>query len=105
LPPFGFLTNHGLVLLCVAHDRDARIRDIAAEVDITERAAQRMVADLVEFGYLDRRRIGRRNRYTVRTSPPVELSARRDLDLDALLGVLAPTGAAGAVPAAAAVAH
>jgi DNA-binding Lrp family transcriptional regulator len=92
VPPFGFLTNHGLVLLCIAHDPGARMRDIAADVEITERAAQRIVADLIEAGYLDRERVGRRNRYTVRAGLPISLPARRDIDLNALLNVLLPEG-------------
>jgi hypothetical protein len=59
VPPFSFVTNHGLTLLCVAHDPDTRMRDIAEDVQITERAAQRIVADLIEAGYLDRKRVGR----------------------------------------------
>lgn len=104
--PFGFLTNHGLALLCIAEDPGVRMRDIAAGVEITERAAQRIVAELVEAGYLDRERVGRRNRYTIRVSLPVSLAARRDVDLNALLNVLLPqnasTGRPEAMPAAAA---
>ena len=72
--PFGFLTNHGLALLCIANDPDARMRDIAADVQITERAAQRIVADLIDSGYLDRERVGRRNRYKLRTGLAVSLA-------------------------------
>lgn len=54
MAPCRFLTNHGLTLLCIVHDPGARMRDIAAEVQITERATQRIVADLIEAGYLDR---------------------------------------------------
>jgi DNA-binding MarR family transcriptional regulator len=66
------------------------MRDIAADVEITERAAQRIVADLIGAGYLDRRRVGRRNRYTVRASLPISLPTRRDIDLNSLLNVLLP---------------
>ena len=90
MPPFGFLTNHGLVLLCIAQDPGVRMRDIAADVQITERAAQRIVADLIGAGYLDRERVGRRNRYTVRAGLSISLPARRDIDLNALLNVLLP---------------
>jgi hypothetical protein len=96
LPPFGFLTNHGLALLCIAEDSRIRIRDIAVAVDITERAAQRIVADLIEAGYVDRRRDGRRNEYAVRTDLPLALPNQRDVDLGSLLAVLLPTGAAEA---------
>jgi DNA-binding MarR family transcriptional regulator len=90
VPPFSFLTNHGLALLCIAHDPEVRMRDIAADVQITERAAQRIVADLIDAGYLDRERVGRRNRYTVRANLPISLPARRDIDLNSLLNVLLP---------------
>src|SRR6185312_6066891 len=60
-----FLTNHAHVLLCIARDPQARTRDIADQVGITERATQRILADLVAEGYVTRAKIGRRNRYTV----------------------------------------
>jgi DNA-binding Lrp family transcriptional regulator len=66
------------------------MRDIAEDVQITERAAQRIVADLVESGYLERERVGRRNRYTLRTGLPVSIPAQRDIDLNSLLNVLLP---------------
>jgi DNA-binding MarR family transcriptional regulator len=59
--PFRFLSNHGMVLLSIAHDPRARMRDIAAVVGITERAAQRIVADLIAAEYVSRERHGRRN--------------------------------------------
>lgn len=94
--PFGFLTNHGMALLCIAEDPSIRMREIAADVQITERAAQRIVADLVEAGYLDRKRVGRRNQYTVRDGLPISLPAKRDVDLSSLLNVLLPTGSSPA---------
>jgi hypothetical protein len=90
--PFTFLTNHGAVLLCIAEDPRIRMRDIAATVGITERAAQRIVADLIQAGYVLRRRNGRRNTYTVQTHLPVALPAERDIELQALLSVLLPAG-------------
>ena len=96
--PFAFLTNHGLVLLCIADDPRARMRDIAATVGITERAAQRIVADLIEAGYVIRARDGRRNRYEVRIDLKVALPAQRDVDLGSLLKVLRPSAARGERP-------
>jgi len=87
---FRFLSNHGLVLLSIAQDPTARIRDIAAGVGITERAAQRIVADLIAAEYISRVRDGRRNRYTVRGDLPIGLPAQRDVDLGALIHVLVP---------------
>ena len=83
-PTWGFLTNHAHVLVCVAHDPGVRLRDIAAAVGITERAAHRIVTELVEEGYLLREREGRRNRYQV-----VEgLSLRHPLVEDRRVGEL-----------------
>jgi len=58
-----FLSNHTQVLLCVHRDPNARFRDIAESVGITERAAQRIVADLIESGYVESERNGRRKLY------------------------------------------
>lgn len=68
---WSFVTNHAQVLACVADDPDIRLRDIAASVGITERAAQSIVADLVDAGYVHRTRVGRRNRYAVDAGRPM----------------------------------
>ena len=60
-----FLTSHTQVLLALQRDPQARLRDVADTVGITERAAQRIVTDLVEAGYVERARVGRRNSYKV----------------------------------------
>jgi predicted ArsR family transcriptional regulator len=60
-----FLTNHAQVLLCIERNPEARLREIAGIVGITERATQRIVSDLVEAGYVTRERAGRRNRYAL----------------------------------------
>lgn len=65
-----FLTNHGHVLLVIAQDPETRIKDIAAKVGITERAAQRIVADLMQAGYVTANRVGRRNAYQVHPELP-----------------------------------
>jgi hypothetical protein len=58
-----FLTYHARVLLLVAHDPGARLRDIAASLNITERSAFGIITDLAEAGYLVKEKNGRRNRY------------------------------------------
>jgi hypothetical protein len=87
-PEFRFVTNHGNVLLLIARDQHIRIRDIASMLDITERAAQRIVADLSHAGYIDREREGRRNVYSLKTGLPLHLPFQDDLDIDALLSIL-----------------
>lgn len=66
-----FLTNHAHVFLCLAQDPESRLRDVALRVGITERAAQRIVSDLDEEGYISTERVGRRNRYRVHPEQPL----------------------------------
>ena len=60
-----FLSNHGHVLVSLARDPEARMRDVADSVGITERSVQQIVSDLVDQGYLRKEKVGRRNRYQV----------------------------------------
>ena len=87
-PEFRFLTNHGTALLLIARDPRIRIRDLASLLNITERAAQRIVADLSKSGYLLREREGRRNVYSLMTGLPLHLPFQNDLDIDSLLAIL-----------------
>jgi DNA-binding IclR family transcriptional regulator len=84
-----FLTNHSHVLICLAEDPQARLRDVADRVGITERAVQKIVVDLEEAGILTRQKEGRRNRYRIRRSRslrhPVESHRRVSDLLDAVL--------------------
>ena len=65
LGSWTFLTNHAHVLLCLARDSTMRMRDLALEVGITERAVQGIVSDLAAAGYVERIRTGRRNSYQI----------------------------------------
>ena len=103
---WDFLTNHAHVLTCVAHDPGIRLRDIAAAVGITERAAHRILSELVEEGYVLREREGRRNRYQVELELPLRhpLVQEREVGdlLEVLLGPARPArriGHTGASPA------
>jgi DNA-binding MarR family transcriptional regulator len=83
-----FLTNHAHVLLCVARDPQARTRDIAEQVGITERATQRILADLVAEGYVSRAKIGRRNRYKINPRGHLRHPIFQSLTIGPLLEVL-----------------
>lgn len=83
-----FLTNHAHVLLCLARDPEMRIRDVALQVGITERAAQRIVADLVEAGYLQRSKDGRRNRYSLNTERPLRHPLESEHAIGEILALL-----------------
>jgi predicted transcriptional regulator len=83
-----FLSNHTQVLLCIQRDPDVRFRDIALIVGITERAAQRIVADLIESGYVESERVGRRNHYRVNTEAAMRHPAQDGHEVGELLRLL-----------------
>lgn len=91
VPEWTFLTNHAHVLLCVARDPGARLRDVANDVGITERAAQRIVANLVDDGYLERERVGRRNQYRLNPELPLRHPLEREHAIGEILTVLTPS--------------
>jgi DNA-binding MarR family transcriptional regulator len=82
------VTNHAAVLLCITSDPESRMRDIADRVGITERAAQRIVADLVEEGYVTRRRVGRRNVYEVQPARQMRHRLARHRQVGAFLELM-----------------
>ncbi|NDU71544.1 MarR family transcriptional regulator [Actinomadura sp. DSM 109109] len=88
--PWTFLTNHARVLIVIARDPEVRVRDVAQDVGITERAAQLIITDLEAAGYLTRTRVGRRNRYTVDADRPFRHPAESDHDVQALLELFGP---------------
>src|SRR4029078_7990968 len=96
---WSFLTNHARVLLCVAHDPGARLRDIAASLDITERSAFGIITDLVEAGHVVKEKDGRRNRYHVQAHLPLPQPASRERPIGEALPPL--VGAASAATQAA----
>jgi predicted ArsR family transcriptional regulator len=85
-----FLTNHAQVLLCVAADSGIRVRDLADKVGITERAAQRILSELVEAGYVDKTRIGRRNVYEVHPERQMRHPLQTDHTVGELITMLEP---------------
>ena len=87
-PSWTFLTNHAHVLLCIAADPKIRIREIAALVGITERAAQRIVAELEAEGYITHERVGLRNHYEVHGEQPLRHPLEHHRGISALLRAL-----------------
>jgi DNA-binding MarR family transcriptional regulator len=87
---WGFLTNHAHVLLCIARDPQSRARDIAEQVGITERAAQRILADLIADGYVTRTKVGRRNHYKINPRGRLRHPIFRELSIGPLIDVLNP---------------
>lgn len=87
-PEWTFLTNHAHVLLFIAKEPEARLRDIAAAVGITERAVQRIVGELESAGYLERARDGRRNLYTVHEDLPLRHPIERHRSVVELIALV-----------------
>ncbi len=86
--PWTFLTNHAHVLIHISEQPEARMRDIADRVGITERAVQRIVRELEEGGYLQRSREGRRNTYRVTASRPLRHPIEKHVQTSALLDLV-----------------
>jgi DNA-binding MarR family transcriptional regulator len=95
---WSFLTNHGRALLFIAHDPSARLRDLAAALDVTERTAFGIVADLTDAGYVVKEKDGRRNRYLIQRHLPLREAISRERTigevLELLVGAEHPTGRA-----------
>ena len=87
-PGWTFLSNHAHVLLCIAKEPEVRLREVAHRVGITERAVQRIVADLEEGGYASLSRDGRRNRYEVPLDRPLRHSVESRHEVGVLLNLI-----------------
>ncbi len=85
---WSFLTNHGLVLTYIGRYPDSTGLEIAQAVGITERAARKIVADLLAEGYVEREKVGRRNRYRLNTHLPLPHPGERAITVGELLDLL-----------------
>ena len=84
------LTNHALVLSVIAEEPTVRIREIAERVEITERAVESLLADLISVGFLSRKRVGRRNAYQVHGESRLRHPLVSEGTVSGLLGAIAP---------------
>jgi hypothetical protein len=92
---WSFLTNYGRALLCIVHDPEVRLRDIATSLGITERSAYAIVSDLADAGYIVKERDGRRNRYQIQHHLPVPELPGREKAIGDVLSLLASPGNEG----------
>lgn len=86
--PWTFFANHAHVLICLAGRPEWPLREVAHTVGITERAVQRIVADLEEGGYLSRTRVGRRNVYEIHAERPLRHPLESHCSIKDILGVI-----------------
>jgi hypothetical protein len=85
---WSFLTNHARVLVCISHDPELRLRDLATMLGITERSAFGIVDDLVTAGYVLKQKDGRRNRYEVQHHLPLREPVGRERSIGEVLKIL-----------------
>jgi len=85
--PWTFLTNHARVLVMISQDPEIRLRDLSGVIGITERSAQRIVAELEEAGYLTHERVGRRNLYEVSLDVGLRHPHEQDVEVGILLAL------------------
>jgi hypothetical protein len=90
---WSFLTNHARVLLRIAQDPDARLRDIAVALGITERSAYGIVTDLTQAGYVIKQKDGRRNRYQIQEHLPLPDQVGQEPAIGDVLAILMGAGA------------
>jgi len=83
-----FLTNHAHVLLCLAGDSAMRIRDIALEVGITERAVQRIISELTDCGYISIEKKGRNNIYRIHREMELKHKIESHKNIDDLISLI-----------------
>ncbi len=90
---WSLLASHVRVLMCIAHDPGARLRDIAAGLGVTERSAYGIVTELAEAGYVVRQKDGRRNRYQIQAHLPLPEPTSRERTVGEILALLVGTDA------------
>ncbi|MDQ6614373.1 MAG: AsnC family transcriptional regulator [Actinomycetota bacterium] len=88
---WSFLTNHARALLFIADDPQARLRDLAAALAVTERTAYGIVVDLTDAGYVVKEKDGRRNRYHIQAHLPIHDAISRERTIGEVLDLLAGT--------------
>ena len=89
---WSFLTNHARALLYIAQHPDARLRDLAAALDVTERTAYGVVGDLTASGYVVKEKDGRRNRYHIQEHLPLRDAIGRERTIGEVLDLLLEVG-------------
>ncbi|HJO82512.1 MAG: winged helix-turn-helix domain-containing protein [SAR202 cluster bacterium] len=83
-----FITNHGLVLSYISHNNTSTAREIAQYIGVTERTTHKIISDLEAAGYIERRKIGRRNVYSVDPELPLRHHTKQDVIVSDLLEAL-----------------
>ena len=83
-----FITNHGLVLSYIFHNSRSTAREIANYIGVTERTTHKIISDLEQEGYIERRKAGRRNVYRVDPTLPLRHHTKQDVMVEDVLQAL-----------------
>jgi hypothetical protein len=87
-PAWTFITSHGAMLLEVARDPNATVRELAERSGVTERQAHRILADLTTENYVVRERVGRRNQYRINDDAPMRHPSLSHHKIGEMLSIL-----------------
>ena len=86
--PWTFVTNHGVVLAIISHERMITAREIATRLGVTVRTVRRIISELEDDGYIEIEKVGRRNRYKVNRNRPLRREDQREVAVTDLLEIL-----------------
>jgi len=88
MPEWTFISNHGLVLTCIAKHPQSTAREIASSIKITEWTVRKIIDGLEAAGYIERQKVGRRNVYRIDPNLCLRHEIIRDVRVGDLLKVL-----------------
>jgi CTP-dependent riboflavin kinase len=87
-PRWTFITNHGLVLSYISHNSTSTAREIANHIGVTERTTHKIITDLEDAGYIQRKKSGRRNIYTIDPLLPLRHHTKTDIMIEDLIATI-----------------
>jgi len=87
-PRWTFITNHGLVLSYISHNATSTAREIANHIGVTERTTHKIITDLEDAGYIQRKKSGRRNIYTIDPLLPLRHHTKTDIMIEDLIATI-----------------
>ena len=88
MPEWTFLTKHAVTLVIIAKNPRITALELAGELDMTERAVRKLIAELYEAGYIRKKREGRRVRYSINTDKPLRQELHDKVPVSSLLEAL-----------------
>ncbi|HEY96761.1 MAG TPA: winged helix-turn-helix transcriptional regulator [Dehalococcoidia bacterium] len=88
MPDWKFITKHTVVLSIIANNPRITALEIAGKINVTERAARKLIAELYETGYIRKKKEGRRVVYAINSDKPLRQNTHRGVAIGSLLETL-----------------